>query len=90
MGPGTWKHTISMKLAKDRARYMGMFCGVVRDGAPCNQGHFKRASTVGWFIYSGNGGLYSNGKYCDEMAGEIESGQILTMQVDMDAGTLKF
>ena len=86
MGAGTGKHTISMKLANR----MAILCGVVRDGAPCNEEHFRRESTVGWGMYSGTGSLYGNGKADDDSAGRIEPGQDLTMHVDMDAGTLKF
>ena len=90
MGAGTGKHTISMKLAQGSADYTEIYCGVVRDGAPCNDYHFDPDSTAGWFMNNGNGSLYGNGKQADDKAGEIESGQVLTMQVDMDAGTLKF
>ena len=90
MGAGTGKHTISMKLAQGSADYTDIFCGVVRDGAPRNEQYYTQESTVGWFMESWSGGLYGNGKYCDDKAGEIESGQVLTMQVDTDAGTLKF
>ena len=68
---------------------MGILCGVVRDGA-CDQDHATQESTVGWFMSSHNGGLWGNGEWCDDKAGRIESGQVLSMQVDMDAGTLKF
>jgi hypothetical protein len=37
-----------------------------------------------------SGGLYGHGKYDDDMAGWIKPGQVLSMQVDMAAGTLKF
>ena len=47
MGARTGKHTISMKLARGRADYMAIFCGVVRDGAPCDERHFTEESTVG-------------------------------------------
>ena len=45
---------------------------------------------MGWFINSTSGSLWGNGKQGDDRAGEIKSGQVLTMQVDTDAGTLKF
>ena len=99
MGAGAGKHTISMKLAKGSADRLEILCGVVRDGVPCYERHWNhyqrvrhyfRSSTVGWFIYNYNGTLYGNGKHGDNAAGRIEPGQVLTMQVDMDAGTLKF
>ena len=39
---------------------------------------------------SGIGGLCGNGKEDDDEARKIEPGQVLTLQVNMDAGTLKF
>jgi len=94
MGVDTGMHTISMKLAQGNADFIIIMCGVVRDGAPCNRIHFLQDSTVGWFMNSGNGGLCGNGKVddkkVDDKAGGFSSGQVLTMQVDMDAGTLKF
>ena len=36
------------------------------------------------------GALWGNGKQGDDDAGGINDGQVLTMQVDLDAGTLKF
>ena len=85
MGARTGKHTISMKLG-----YKGFYCGVVRDGAPYNTDHCRIESKLGWFIASFVGGLCGNGKVFGDMAGKIEPGQVLTMQVDTDAGTLKF
>ena len=89
---GTDKHTISMKLAKGSANGIWIFCGVVRDGAPCNEDHFHRDSTVGWSMGSSGGGLFGNGQGQDgdEEAGGIKLSQVLIMQVDMDAGTVKF
>ena len=89
MEAGTGKHTISMKLAKGSAVDMFLCCGVVRDGAPSCYCSFDknylycRMDNVGGY-------LWGNGKFCQAMAGKIESGQVLTMQVDTDAHTLKF
>ena len=62
MGAGTGKHTISMKLAQGRARYMNIYCSVVRDGAACNGDLAEQDSTVGWFMLSAAGSLSANGK----------------------------
>ena len=45
---------------------------------------------MGLFMYSGGESLCSNSKRNDDEAGWIRSGQILTMQVETDADTLKF
>ena len=39
---------------------------------------------------SADGTPYGKGKCGDDFAGDIYDGQVLTMQVDLDAGTLKF
>ena len=87
---GTGKHTISMKLGKGDAERMAMFCGVVRDGAACDKDYAHPESTEAWYMFSHNGTLWGNGKSYDDEAGLINDGQVLTMQVDLDAGTLKF
>jgi hypothetical protein len=80
MGAGTGKHTISMKGIGDG---IDIDCGVVRDGLLCNETHL-------WVMCSDNGGLCGGHYRRNEAAGGIKPGQVLTMQVDTDAGTLKF
>ena len=45
---------------------------------------------MGWFMDSVSGALFGNGKHYDDKAGRIKPGQVLTVQVDTYAGTLKF
>ena len=78
-----------LKLAQGDSVCREIYCGVVRDRASCNEMHWKRESTVGWGMFSLSGGLFGNGKDDDDSAGKIESDQVLTMQVDTDADTLK-
>ena len=53
--------------------------------------HYEgKGSTVVWLISSIYGSIYGNDKHGATMAGTIESGQVFTIQVDTDAGTLKF
>ena len=87
---GTGKHTISMKLGQGDAEDMYMMCGVVRDGVACNKAYWGNENTEAWYMDSYNGSLMGNGKFNDDGAGGINEGQVLTMQVDLDAGTLKF
>ena len=47
MGAETGKHTISMNLAQGSAYRMSILCGVVTDGAPCNEDHWRPESIVG-------------------------------------------
>ncbi len=67
-----------------------MFCGVVREGALWHSDHTDSHSTMGWFISTRDGGLCGNGKSFEDMAGPMLAGQVLTMQVDLDKGTLRF
>ena len=39
---------------------------------------------------SHSGSLYGNGKEADNRAGKINPGQILTIEADLDKGTLRF
>jgi len=39
---------------------------------------------------SGSGSLLGNGKDCDDDAGRINPGKILTIEADLDKGTLRF
>ena len=87
---GTGKHTISMKLGEGDAEYMQIICGVARDGVACDKHYAKEESTEAWYMNSYDGSLCGNGKEGDDEAGRIKDGQVLTMQVDLDAGTLKF
>ncbi len=52
--------------------------------------HAAEDSTTGWFMDTGGGGLNGNGKCGDDEAGSVLEGQVLTMQVDLNKGTLKF
>ena len=92
MGAGTGKHTISMKLDnRSESYYMNIYCGVLKDEMSCEKRrHFARRCRSGWGMYCRNGGLCGNGKRSDDKAGATKSGQVLTMQVDTDTGTLKF
>ena len=84
------KHRISFTMTKGENTYLSLMVGVVRDGAAWNEEHGEAGSTDGWFMYTQNGGLYGNGKDSSDAAGRIYTGQIVTIELDADAGTLKF
>ena len=65
------------------------FFGLVRDGAAWDKQHHPRASTDAWYMFD-DGALYGNGKEEDDDAGEINDGQIVSMEADLDKGTLRF
>ena len=91
MAPGTGQHTISLKVDKRGVSgTLYVLCGVVREGALWNDFHGRRESTTGWFIFTLGGSLCGNGKDNGDPAGKVLPGQLVTMQVDLDKGTLRF
>jgi hypothetical protein len=83
------KHRMSLKLMKGEGNYLYHFFGLVRDGAAWDKYHGMRASTDAWYMFD-NGELYGNGKQDDDGAGKINDGQIVSMEADLDKGTLRF
>ena len=80
---------MSLKLMKGARSYLFHFFGLVRDGAAWDKEHHKRESTDAWYMEDG-GRLWGNGKFSNEYAGRIKEGQIVSMEVDLDKGTLRF
>jgi hypothetical protein len=83
------KHRISLKLMKGEGAGLNHLFGLVRDGAACDKRYYHRASTDAWYMGSG-GGLWGNGKDGNDRAGSINEGQIVSMEADLDKGTLRF
>jgi hypothetical protein len=84
------KHRMSLKLMKgERNGCLAHLFGLIRDGAAWDKGHHHKESTDAWYMYS-TGGLYGNGKQDDDEAGSIKEGQIVSMEADLDKGTLRF
>jgi hypothetical protein len=83
------KHRVSLKLMKGEGGGLFHLFGLVRDGAAWNKDLAGRESTDAWYM-SGVGRLYGNGKERDDEAGEINEGQIVSMEADLDKGTLRF
>ena len=69
--------------------YLIHMFGLVRDGAAWDKDHANRESTGAWYMES-DGDLWGNGKQDDDKAGEINDGQIVSMEADLDKGTLRF
>jgi hypothetical protein len=85
------KHRMSLKLMEGETSGLDHFFGLVRDGAAWNEDHRKQESTDAWYMGSLYGGLYGNGKQMrDDRAGNIKEGQIVSMEADLDKGTLRF
>ena len=68
---------------------MEHFVGLVRDGAAWDKAHDGSNSTAAWYMYI-TGRLSGNGKEGDDEAGTINEGQIVSMEADLDKGTLRF
>ena len=84
------KHRMSLKLMKGEGNdNLGHFFGLVRDGAAWDKDHAVTESTDAWYMGSG-GSLDGNGKQNDDYAGDIKEGQIVSMEADLDKGTLRF
>lgn len=83
------KHRISLKIIGDMA--CEMYYGVVKVEAACNEEPLPiyQESTKGWFIGS-YGSLCGSGRFDNNAAGRIEDGEVLSLEADLDAGTLRF
>ena len=49
-----------------------------------------RQMSSAWMMGTVSGRLFGNGKCGDDHAGAIDPGQLVTMEVDLNAGTLRF
>ena len=84
------KHRMSLKLMEGKGNdYLDHLFGLVRDGAAWDKEHHTRANTDAWYMES-DGSLFGNGKDGNDEAGRINDGQIVSMEADLDKGTLRF
>jgi hypothetical protein len=83
------KHRMSLKLTQGKEDDLAHFFGLVRDGAAWDEDHRPRDSTDAWYMQD-SGDLYGNGKEEDDKAGKLKDGQIVSMEADLDKGTLRF
>ena len=84
------KHRISFKVMKGAAANLWLMVGVVRDGTSWNELHAQHASMNGWLMCTAGGSLFGNREHFSDPAGKIKNGQIVSVELDSDAGTLKF
>jgi hypothetical protein len=66
------------------------FIGISRPNLDPTGNHLERDCTDGWFIRSGAGSLYGNGKQNDDFAGEYKQGDRVGVLLDLDNGALRF
>lgn len=81
------KYRISMKNSGGQS---GVMLGVAKDGAAPDKDHCESESEDAWFMFPGLGCLYGHGKSNSDAAGDVHSNQVLSMELDLDAGSLKF
>jgi hypothetical protein len=85
------KHRISLKIeARDDESDLLHYFGLIRDGAAWNKSRCDDIDDPDAWYMSDNGCLYSNGGTGSEKAGHIKRGQIISVEADLDKGTLRF
>ena len=81
---------MSLKLMKGEGGGLFHYFGLVRDGAAWDKDHAEGDDADAWYMCNNGGALYGNGKFNDDYAGYIKEGQIVSMEADLDKGTLRF
>ena len=69
--------------------YLYHFFGLVRDGAAWDKANYEGENTDAWYLGS-SGSLWGNGKFRNDEAASIKEGHIVSMEADLDKGTLRF
>jgi hypothetical protein len=64
--------------------------GITRPNLDPTGEYFYQHRTNGWFIGNRNGGLYGNGKYDDDAAGDYIKGDRVGVLLNLDDGSLRF
>lgn len=84
------KHRMSFEVAFDFDEEASCY-GLVRDGAPWNEDPAAKTTTDGWFMGS-DGSLYGNSKPDGIIleVGRMNEGDIVSLEADLDEGTLRF
>jgi hypothetical protein len=68
----------------------GIFIGISRPNLDPAGEYYDKESTDGWFTYAYGGGLYGNGKWCDDEAGVYKQGDRVGVLLDLNNGSLRF
>jgi hypothetical protein len=84
------KHRMSLKLIEPERIDLNHCFGLVRDGAAWNVFDGAAESTDARYLLSASGSLCGNGKELDDEAGGIKEDGIVSMEADVDKGTLRF
>jgi hypothetical protein len=66
------------------------FVGVARPGLDWKDNYISRDCSEGWFINTGSGALFGNGKHADNAAGAYNQGDRVGILLDLGNGSLRF
>jgi hypothetical protein len=66
------------------------FIGISRPNLNPSGYYTAGSSTTAWFINASYGGLFGNGKQCDDQAGPYKQGDRVGVLLDLDNGSLRF
>jgi hypothetical protein len=67
-----------------------IYIGVSRPNLDPIGTYYNNTCTAGWFISTYEGGLYGNGKWMADGAGEYNQGDRVGVLLDLDNGSLRF
>ena len=67
-----------------------MYFGVALDGTRWNEDFFDPDSNLGFGMHLDIGALYGHGWDGSDVSGQVSEGQVVTIELDTDAHTLKF
>ena len=65
------------------------YFGLARDPASWGGSYLERESADAWFM-TGDGALWGNGKEGDDSTSDVNEGDIVSMEANLDKGTLRF
>lgn len=84
------KHQISFRFTRGDDLAYNCGFGLVRDGTAWDKNLTAPSDTATWIMFSSEGALCGNGKSYRPKAGAVKNGQIVSIEADLDKGTLRF
>jgi hypothetical protein len=84
------RHFWEVELLSVHVEMCGIYVGVSRPNLDPVGDYLLRECTEGWFMYSGNGTLWGNGKEANDDAGHCKQGDRVGVLLDLNNGSLLF
>jgi hypothetical protein len=84
------RHFWEVEILSEHVEMCGIYVGVSRPNLDPVGDYLLRECTEGWFMYSGNGTLWGNGKEADDDAGHCKQGDRMGVLLDLNNGSLLF